>query len=1238
RQACIQGTRVPLMEQIIKWAEDTSDTCPPIFWLCGMAGTGKSTLAYSICEYFDLENQQSGTAITQHPSCCLGGSFFCSRQIENLRQQKYIIPTISDQLSNISFAFANALSRAESRPNGHIVQKQMDTLLIQPWQRSLEMQLPEICSYLVVIDALDEVEHDQGSQFLENLIKTVQHASPRCRGLKFLITSPPNPNIVSTCQGLNIEATYWLQDLGQASAIADVRCFLEAHLSKMDLNCQQLDQLACKSQGLFIYASTMVRYIQPDGVSRKQRNARLEAMLSDSPSQEHSKEFLIDILYRQILSEALGEKDTDIYNVRLKALHTLGCLQQPLPIASISQLLLSNDKELDVEAVQITIQRLYAIAYISEKDHCVYIYHKSFLDFLSSPTRAQEFIYDTSTQHALIAQCCFDIMQDGIHFNMCSLPSAYILDSEVPRLQEEVQKKFNNWLQYSCLFWATHLIKGHISGGLNHQLSLLKHFGEHRAIFWIEGIMNLLRFTRECKEIMSDLQKWINKENIMFEDLKAIVTAVERLARSFIESPACLSTPHLYISSLATEFATGQVPEMWKQQFLKLPQITCAGVSNHGGVKLAMNVKASVLSVAFSNDVSHIVSGSDDMTVCIWDANTGDLLQTLKGHTDRVWSVGFSSDGKCIVSGSDDKTVRIWDANTGEHLRTLKGHTGWVLSVAFSDDSTRIVSGSSDKAMHIWDANNGNHLQTLIGHTNYVRSVGFSHNNSFIVSSSSDKTVRVWNAHTGGHLQTLKGHTSWVLSVGSSHDGTCIVSGSSDKTVHIWDASTGEQLYTLQGHNDCVLSVEFSKNDSHIASGSSDKTVCIWDADTKTCLQTLKGHTDYVRSAGFSGDGSRIVSGSFDKTVHIWDAITGEQMQTLEGHTGGVNSITISNDGTRIVSGSDDKTLCIWNASMGEHLQTLKGHSAWVLSARCSNKGSYIVSGSSDRTVRIWDMNTGECLQIFEGHTDDVRSVEFSNNDTYIVSGSSDKTVCLWNAYTGEKQQFQGHTGGVNSDIITPDETCIISGSDNKTLCIWNANTGAHLQTLKAHTASVRSVSLSNNNCYIVSGSDDQTLCIWDIITGGHLQTLYGHIGGVNSIGFSKDDSHIVSGSDDQTVHIWDAKTGNHLQMLRGHNDRVWSVGFIHNGSHIVSGSEDKTVRIWDANTGEHLQSTKCTNDMDLVKASTNINYQTYVMWLPPPLMQPLPNFPCLKILSRMGQTSVTYSPEHIGPGWVKCY
>ena len=82
---------------------------------------------------------------------------------------------------------------------------------------------------------------------------------------------------------------------------------------------------------------------------------------------------------------------------------------------------------------------------------------------------------------------------------------------------------------------------------------------------------------------------------------------------------------------------------------------------------------------------------------------SGKALQTLTGHTDAVWSVAFSPDGQRIVSGSDDKTVKIWDANNGKELKTLTGHyTVW--SVAFSPDGQRIVSGSRDNTLKIWDA------------------------------------------------------------------------------------------------------------------------------------------------------------------------------------------------------------------------------------------------------------------------------------------------------------------------------------------------------------------------------------------------------------------------------------------------------------------------------------------------------------------------------------------------------
>ena len=76
-----------------------------------------------------------------------------------------------------------------------------------------------------------------------------------------------------------------------------------------------------------------------------------------------------------------------------------------------------------------------------------------------------------------------------------------------------------------------------------------------------------------------------------------------------------------------------------------------------------------VSSVAFSPDGKRVVSGSDDKTIHIWDAQTGHpVLEPLEGHTDRVWSVAFSPDGKRVVSGSDDKTTHIWDVQTGHHL------------------------------------------------------------------------------------------------------------------------------------------------------------------------------------------------------------------------------------------------------------------------------------------------------------------------------------------------------------------------------------------------------------------------------------------------------------------------------------------------------------------------------------------------------------------------------------------
>ena len=213
--------------------------------------------------------------------------------------------------------------------------------------------------------------------------------------------------------------------------------------------------------------------------------------------------------------------------------------------------------------------------------------------------------------------------------------------------------------------------------------------------------------------------------------------------------------------------------------------------------------------------------------VCVWNVESGEFVKTLKLSNDaadtatNVQALTFSPDNKFIVAGRgpgwkrNGGTIHIWNAESGELIKILKGHTKVVNSVAVSPDSKLILSGSSDKTIRLWNIESGECVKILSDPKTYkhiqsgeneVKSVAFSPDGKRIVSGMTDATVRVWNVESGKNSEIifkgdiLKGneklghfypdgkvYNRWVNSVAWSPDGKHVASGCGDRVLRVWD-------------------------------------------------------------------------------------------------------------------------------------------------------------------------------------------------------------------------------------------------------------------------------------------------------------------------------------------------------------------------------------------------------------------------------------------------------------------
>ena len=432
RNGCTEDTRKAILDTLRMWASDNATT--KVYWLNGMAGTGKTTIAYSFSEI--LNDNES-----------LGGTFFCSHLRVDTSDVRCIIPTICLQLAARKFLPSLShliLDVVENNPDckSWRIGKQFQNFIVKPLIAA-SRDTSKIVFPVIVLDALDECS-DQS--LVAELLSVILKNSPSLP-VKFFITSRPEIMVKESFAKPWTHSKFILHEVEKELVKADIELYIKGWLNMHDGSHDwppqnEVERLVNMSGALFIYAATVCKYIAQRGSLGMPQ--RLSDVVNSKLDKTSGVTHPLNILYERILDTAYAftnEKERKDIDIILK---TVVYVYNPLSINAISALM-----EIPVKHTEAALSSLHSLIYIPSQgpDMPISTFHASFYDFISNQIYSSKHYLDPCISHKYIAHQCLGLMN-----------KAWLQKSKICYLQERKCTEISESLAYACSNWTIHFI------------------------------------------------------------------------------------------------------------------------------------------------------------------------------------------------------------------------------------------------------------------------------------------------------------------------------------------------------------------------------------------------------------------------------------------------------------------------------------------------------------------------------------------------------------------------------------------------------------------------------------------------------------------------------------------------------------------------------------------------------------------------------------------------------------